>query len=108
MNAVKIADTFGAELRRHRQAAGLTLRSLAERVPCSIAWLSKMENGAGHPTKEMAVRLDSTLSADGALLTLVNDDQEEVDMQRRAVLRALSAAGLGPVSKSVPGLELLA
>lgn len=91
---MNIAENFGAELRRRRQAAELSLRHLGRLVPCSVGWLSKMENGVGQPTSAMAVRLDAALRANGALLALVNDQEEGADMQRRSVLRALGAAGL--------------
>ncbi|MFG3423237.1 multiprotein-bridging factor 1 family protein [Micromonospora sp. NPDC048063] len=91
---MNIARSFGEELRHRRTAAKLSLRTLAGKVPCSVGWLSKMENGVGQPTPTMAAQLDTALHANGALLALVNDQEEGADMQRRAVLRALGAAGL--------------
>lgn len=59
------ALTFGAELRHRRTARGLTLRSLAERVPVSYSHLSKLETGDRAPTPEVARVLDDALGAEG-------------------------------------------
>ncbi|MDX2650123.1 helix-turn-helix transcriptional regulator [Streptomyces sp. PA03-1a] len=61
---------FGQELRRRRQAAGKSLGELAERVPCSRSFLSRVENGMRRPTYELAERCDHFLEAGGELLSL--------------------------------------
>ncbi|WUD75634.1 helix-turn-helix domain-containing protein [Streptomyces sp. NBC_00510] len=61
---------FGRELRRRRQAAGKSLGELAERVPCSRSFLSRVENGMRRPTYELAERCDHFLDAGGELLSL--------------------------------------
>ncbi|MDX2709082.1 helix-turn-helix transcriptional regulator [Streptomyces sp. PA03-6a] len=61
---------FGRELRRRRQAAGKSLGELAERVPCSRSFLSRVENGVRRPTYELAERCDHFLEAGGELLSL--------------------------------------
>ncbi|MFB7288393.1 helix-turn-helix domain-containing protein [Actinacidiphila glaucinigra] len=61
---------FGQELRRRRQEAGRSLSELAERVPCSRSFLSRVENGRRRPTYELAERCDDFLEAGGELLSL--------------------------------------
>ncbi|MGW5471435.1 helix-turn-helix domain-containing protein [Streptomyces chartreusis] len=62
---------FGAELRRLRIAAGLTLAQLASSVHYSKGQLSKIETGQKRPSPELARLCDATLDADGALASLV-------------------------------------
>ncbi|GGT64984.1 hypothetical protein GCM10014713_67470 [Streptomyces purpureus] len=61
---------FGAELRRRRLAAGLTLARLAQAVHYSKGQLSKVETGRQRPTTELARLCDSVLDADGRLAEL--------------------------------------
>ncbi|MGW3242718.1 helix-turn-helix domain-containing protein [Streptomyces sp. NPDC001070] len=61
---------FGEELRRRRQAAGQSLGELAEQVPCSRSFLSRVENGRRRPTYELAEKCDKVLDAGGELLGL--------------------------------------
>ncbi|MEV8434446.1 helix-turn-helix domain-containing protein [Streptomyces chartreusis] len=63
---------FGAELRRLRIAAGLTLAQLASSVHYSKGQLSKIETGQKRPSPELARLCDATLDADGALASLVS------------------------------------
>ncbi|MFE1296710.1 helix-turn-helix domain-containing protein [Streptomyces sp. NPDC058733] len=62
---------FGAELRRLRTAAGLTLERFASSVHYSKGQLSKIENGHKRPSPEFARMCDAVLGADGALAALV-------------------------------------
>nr|MDT0657923.1 helix-turn-helix transcriptional regulator [Micromonospora sp. DSM 115978] len=59
---------FGAELRRRRLAAGVTLAELAGLVHYSKSYLSKVENGLKPPGLDLARRVDAVLGADGALV----------------------------------------
>ncbi|MFJ8536717.1 helix-turn-helix domain-containing protein [Streptomyces sp. NPDC093591] len=61
---------FGAELRRLRIAAGLTLTQLASSVHYSKGQLSKIETGRKRPSPELARLCDATLGAHGALVAL--------------------------------------
>jgi transcriptional regulator with XRE-family HTH domain len=63
-------DNFGAELRRRRQEAGLSLNQLAERVHYHKGHLSKVENGRKPPGEELARQCDAVLLAGGELLAL--------------------------------------
>jgi len=64
--------TFGAELRRHREEAGLSLGAFAELVNYSKSHLSKVETGAKVPSAALARRCDQVLAAGGALAGLVS------------------------------------
>jgi transcriptional regulator with XRE-family HTH domain len=61
---------FGAELRRRRLAAGMSLGDLALRVHYSKSYLSKIERGRKAPSLDLARRCDATLGSDGALTAL--------------------------------------
>ncbi|MBV9580575.1 MAG: XRE family transcriptional regulator [Chloroflexi bacterium] len=53
--------TFGALLRRHRLAAGLTQEALAERAGLSVYGIQKLERGTTRPYRDTAARLASAL-----------------------------------------------
>lgn len=67
---------FGAELRRRRTGAGLSLADLAGLVHYSKSYLSRIETGAKAPATDLARRCDAALEADGALAALVPDGEE--------------------------------
>jgi transcriptional regulator with XRE-family HTH domain len=62
---------FGAELRRARLAAGLSLGELAGIVHYSKGYLSKIETGRKPPSVDLARRCDVALGTDGRLGELV-------------------------------------
>lgn len=51
-------DFFGAEVRRAREAAGMTLADLAAMVPCDASTVSRVESGLLNPTQRFAVTCD--------------------------------------------------
>ncbi|MEV0910882.1 helix-turn-helix transcriptional regulator [Streptomyces hokutonensis] len=63
-------DGFGAELRRRRIAAGMSLSELAGKVYCSRSFLSRVENGRRRASLELAQLCDEVLGAKGALAGL--------------------------------------
>jgi transcriptional regulator with XRE-family HTH domain len=63
---------FGPELRRLREARGLSLAVLAERVHYDKGHLSKIENGRRNPTAVLARACDDALGADGLLAGLAD------------------------------------
>ncbi|MFJ9628329.1 helix-turn-helix domain-containing protein [Streptomyces sp. NPDC101175] len=63
-------DGFGAELRRRRIAAGMSLSELAGKVYCSRSFLSRVENGRRRASLELAQLCDEVLGARGALAGL--------------------------------------
>jgi tetratricopeptide (TPR) repeat protein/DNA-binding XRE family transcriptional regulator len=62
---------FGAELRRLRREAGISLSGLARRVPCSKGYLSKVETGLAQPNMTLAQICDTELDTGGQLAGLV-------------------------------------
>lgn len=62
---------FGAELRRRRRAAGISLTELAFRVHYSKSQLSKIENGRARPNDTLAALCDREFDAGGILVALV-------------------------------------
>ncbi|MFE2972826.1 helix-turn-helix domain-containing protein [Streptomyces sp. NPDC059340] len=66
-------STFGETLRKKREEAGLSLRGFADLVSYSPGWVSKIENGLGSPTLQMARLCDNKLSAGGELIGLVQE-----------------------------------
>lgn len=65
-----MTDTFGVELRRWRELAGLSLAELAERVHYSKGHLSNVESGRKRPTIGLVQRCDTALEAGGHLIGL--------------------------------------
>lgn len=90
---------FGAELRRRRLAAGLTLTGLAQRVHYSKAQLSKVERGIKRPSRELARLCDAALDAEGMLAALVPEkssgsgDSAETSRDEEVWLMQLSSDG---------------
>jgi transcriptional regulator with XRE-family HTH domain/tetratricopeptide (TPR) repeat protein len=64
------ASVFGRELRRRREAAGLSLAGLANLVHYSKSHLSKVEHGLKPPSEGLARRCDHALHAGGELAGL--------------------------------------
>ncbi|WCN84286.1 helix-turn-helix domain-containing protein [Micromonospora sp. LH3U1] len=72
--ATTIVDPrFPAELRRHREERGLSLRQLAAAVNYGKSLIHQLEAGQTKPTVDVAVRLDDALQANGAIAALVID-----------------------------------
>jgi helix-turn-helix protein len=64
----QLGNDFGAELRRRRVAADLSLRDLAAKVHYSRGHLSKVENGQARASTELARLCDAVLQARGELI----------------------------------------
>ncbi len=69
--------TFGRELRELREATGLSLGQLAERVHFSKGHLSRVESGQKRPSAELARLCDAELGAGGQLVRLFLSRAEE-------------------------------
>ncbi|MFI0723244.1 helix-turn-helix domain-containing protein [Streptomyces sp. NPDC021224] len=65
---------FGRELHRLREAAGMSLRTLAREAQCSPAHLSRIEHGQRQPGHGVARLLDRAVDARGRLLALLTGD----------------------------------
>lgn len=73
-----MVESFGAMLRRLREAAGYSQSQFARRVPISQASLSRYERGLQGVDRRMADRLDEMLKANGVLRKLVPGDAVSV------------------------------
>ncbi|HEV7658188.1 MAG TPA: helix-turn-helix domain-containing protein [Mycobacteriales bacterium] len=85
---------FGAELRRRREAAGLSLTQFAPLTHFSKGYLSKVETGNAPPNRSLAEICDRVLDADGELLALVPDEGEH-DREPVTALPALPTPVVG-------------
>ncbi|MDX3279338.1 helix-turn-helix domain-containing protein [Streptomyces scabiei] len=65
------SSEFGAELRKRRLGAGLSLTALSAVVHYSKAQLSKVERGIKAPSRDLARLCDAALHAGGVLIALV-------------------------------------
>lgn len=61
---------FASRLRQLRQQAGLSLRGLAAKVPCSHVHIHELEHGRKAPSPQMVARLDEVLGTNGELSAL--------------------------------------
>ncbi|HEX6355618.1 helix-turn-helix transcriptional regulator [Actinophytocola sp.] len=78
--------TFGDKVRELMAAQGVSgLRALAARVPVDPGHLSRVLNGTKPASLELARRLDDELSADGALVALVDARLAQADRTPRRV-----------------------
>jgi transcriptional regulator with XRE-family HTH domain len=77
--------TFGQTARELMKAQGLSLRALARRVPTDPGHLSRVLNDLKPASAELARRLDEELSADGALVTLVDERLAQASVTPRRV-----------------------
>jgi transcriptional regulator with XRE-family HTH domain len=64
-------QTFGEQLRRFRERAGVSLGELAVRTNYTKGYLSKIENGHKQPNPALARLCDAALSAKGSLIRTV-------------------------------------
>src|SRR6266511_476904 len=89
-------DHFGEELRRLRQAAGLSLRSLAERVAFDYSYLAQVERGSRPGSSKLAQQCDEALGTGGRLTKLFARSRSRQETPpRRAVLQAMGALAGG-------------
>jgi transcriptional regulator with XRE-family HTH domain len=64
----RAVQSFGSQMRAMREARGLSLATLAERLPIDKGHLSRIENGRRKPTGDLARRVDEVLGARGELI----------------------------------------
>ncbi|QWF83006.1 ATP-binding protein [Amycolatopsis sp. CA-230715] len=90
--------TFGAELRRHRVAAGLSLTWLAERTHYSKGYLSKVETGLATPNAALAALCETELGIPGALIGFLPSGPK-----RRRTRPDTRPSGLPPLATDFTG-----
>ncbi len=79
----ELAQVFGAQVRRLRDAADMTLEQLAQRSGVSRAMLSKVERGEKSPTIGIATRIAHALDASLSELIGGSDTRGKVVVMRR-------------------------
>ncbi|WUH94292.1 helix-turn-helix domain-containing protein [Streptomyces sp. NBC_00433] len=99
-----MTEEFGQEVRRLRQAAGLSLAELAELAYYSKGQLSKIENSLAVPPLDQAQRIDDVLNADGTLVALLPPGRGSRRSPSRAPQR-LPVTGLPPDTAYLVGRE---
>lgn len=64
-------DYFGSELRRYREAAGMSQQELGDCIFCTGSLVGQIETAHKVPTREFAERADAALMTDGCFSRLV-------------------------------------
>ncbi|MFD9487541.1 helix-turn-helix domain-containing protein [Streptomyces sp. NPDC059991] len=85
---------FGAELRRLREAAGMTLQQLAEETTYSRGHLSKIERGGNPPTMNLVQRCDVYFRTGGRLRRAYAAEVELAGAKPRPARRQVVATGV--------------
>ncbi len=62
---------YGAELRRFREAAGLTQQQLGDIVYCSGSLVGQIETAKKLPTRDFTQCVDAALNTGGALIRIL-------------------------------------
>lgn len=97
-------DGFGAILKQHRIARGLTLRQLAQLVYMDHSYIGQVERGK-RPSRKLAEACDRALTAGGALVQAFDVQAGDNDMRRRTVLQAMGALVAAPAARPLVRLE---
>jgi transcriptional regulator with XRE-family HTH domain len=95
--------SFGSEVRRLREARAMSLRALADAVPCDPGYLSRVEAGSRQASQTMAAALDTALDAQGTLTMLERERGQGPQTRRRDVLEGMAAAGMVAAGWPLPG-----
>ncbi|MGH3719377.1 MAG: helix-turn-helix domain-containing protein [Pseudonocardiaceae bacterium] len=98
-----MAETFGHVLRSVREAAGLSLASLAARTNYHKSEIGYVETGKRRASVDLATACDHVLGTFPLLSTVVEMDEEQGDqVKRRALLEIITATvgtfGIGSAS----------
>ncbi|MBF6300688.1 helix-turn-helix transcriptional regulator [Nocardia amamiensis] len=88
-------EAFGAELRRLRSQAGLSVRELARSLSYDPGALSRFENGRRKPAADIVRKLDRILGSDGALAVIYESlVAAATDVDQSNLLRLRESAAL--------------
>ncbi|MFB7654019.1 MULTISPECIES: helix-turn-helix domain-containing protein [unclassified Streptomyces] len=85
---------FGAELRRLREAAGMTLQQLAEETTYSRGHLSKIERGDNPPTMNLVQRCDAYFRTGGRLRRVYDAEMKPDVAKSRPARRQVVVTGV--------------
>ncbi len=97
--------SLGAEVRRQRQARGLTIRGLAEASGLSERFVSDLERGVGNISIARLVEVSSALDvAVGTLVAPLDQDRRD----QRDARRAVALVGLRGAGKTTIGTQVAA
>ena len=102
-------EHFGEELRRLRQASGISLRSLADLVAFDYSYLAQVERGARPGSVRLAQKCDEALGTSGRLTAIFRASRRRAGDEaavppRRAVLQAMTVLA-GGANGSLAALE---
>ncbi|WP_329566444.1 helix-turn-helix domain-containing protein [Kitasatospora sp. NBC_01266] len=99
-------DLYGSDLRRYREAAGLSLSQLGEVLKFSKAHLSRIETAESLPPKGLSEKLDAAFGTDGHFCRLfpLAALEEFPNRYRRYMELAAQAALLESYTEIVHGL----
>ncbi len=99
---------FGSELKRRREAAGLTQQELGNKVFCSGSYIGQFETAVRRPQPEIAERIDACLGSDGFFKRLCEElirSSPYADYFAEAVYLEGLATGIREYASTfVPGL----
>ncbi|MFI9204926.1 Scr1 family TA system antitoxin-like transcriptional regulator [Streptomyces sp. NPDC053048] len=101
-------EFFGSELKRRREAAGLTQQELGRRVFCSGTYIGQFETGVRKPQHDVAERIDAELETDGFFARMCKELIDNAPFDNHfvgvAYLEGLAASILAYAPFFVPGL----
>ncbi|MFE6691491.1 helix-turn-helix domain-containing protein [Streptomyces sp. NPDC057743] len=101
-------EYWGAELKRHRENAGLTQDMLGEKVFVSGGYIGQFEQAIRRPQLDVAIRIDQVLQTDGFFERTwrkLIDDQRYADYFARVVELEAQATSICEFAPTViPGL----
>ncbi|MFF8829486.1 helix-turn-helix transcriptional regulator [Streptomyces sp. NPDC015131] len=101
-------EFFGAELKKRREAAGMTQQELGRRVFVSGAYIGQFEQAIRKPQLDVAIRIDETLQTDGFFermcSQLINKSPYAEYFAAAAELESLATAICDFAPTIVPGL----
>jgi transcriptional regulator with XRE-family HTH domain len=105
---MELQTIFGANVRNHRKAKGLTQEALAERVDVSMETIGKIERGVAAPTFATAEKLAAALEVQ--VLTLFGAHAKDLPQGERGkllaqIIRALSGMNDDQLSRIAKMIE---